>query len=352
MVEMNKLMLNTIVEKDDRLGWLDGLRGFAILLVMGAHFSIKQKYGVELGISKTGVSFLANILDIGAYGVQLFYMISGFTMCYMWQRYEQKSGFIRNFFIRRFFRLAPLFWLVMIISSIKYDVINETRMFLSFIFMTDFAPFTSYVAGGGTIDLEFTFYLLLPFMVNYMYRVELPILWIAISLVWAYFNKDGALFSKHHFILSQGMFFVIGGYLYHYSKKSAPRILSNAYALPIVLITAIFLLNTINGELKPVFVAGIFFILLLCSCHGTGATIDNRFMRFLGILSFSLYLVHFAVLASLATLIKVYGGYGYGTVGLLILIIPSVLVSIITYMYIEKPGIKLGRRIIKKLENK
>ena len=57
MVETNKLMLNTIVEKDDRLGWLDGLLGLAILLVMGVHFSIKQKYGVELGISKTGVFF-------------------------------------------------------------------------------------------------------------------------------------------------------------------------------------------------------------------------------------------------------------------------------------------------------
>jgi len=55
-----------------------------------------------------GVSFVA---DQGARGVQLFFVVSALTLSMSW--YDRHDG-VAAFFIRRLFRIAPMFWLAVI----------------------------------------------------------------------------------------------------------------------------------------------------------------------------------------------------------------------------------------------
>lgn len=80
------------VQSPVRLGWLDGLRGWAVIMVVGVHVMFKIREGVEQGVSLTPNIDIWNKLlffQWGMWGVQLFYTISGFTLCYMWHIYKQ-----------------------------------------------------------------------------------------------------------------------------------------------------------------------------------------------------------------------------------------------------------------------
>src|SRR5690349_21021518 len=87
-----------------RLGALDALRGIAILMVILFHTSVDFPPDQRLG----------RLLGIGNFGVQLFFLVSAITMCHMWQERRNEAGRQFKFYIRRFFRIAPLFWLAMI----------------------------------------------------------------------------------------------------------------------------------------------------------------------------------------------------------------------------------------------
>src|ERR1700726_1235091 len=82
---------------------LDFLRGIAILGVLSFHVFI---------IFDVDNSFVRAVMVQGVYGVQLFFFVSSFTMCLMWDLRSGESRRAVKFYIRRFFRIAPPFWLV------------------------------------------------------------------------------------------------------------------------------------------------------------------------------------------------------------------------------------------------
>ena len=91
-----------IVIPSKRIKTLDFLRGIAILGVIAIHTSQYIKPEVKI------VELLA---QAGKFGVQLFYFISALTMCYMWELRKGEKKLIKKFYIRRFFRIVPLFWM-------------------------------------------------------------------------------------------------------------------------------------------------------------------------------------------------------------------------------------------------
>lgn len=84
---------------------LDALRGIAAIVVLLHHFLYvySQRYGYDSFNFFQGVD-ISN--SLGRYGVELFFMISGFVIS---MSLENKRG-IRYFFISRFSRLFPTFW--------------------------------------------------------------------------------------------------------------------------------------------------------------------------------------------------------------------------------------------------
>lgn len=82
-----------------RLAFLDAARGIAVLLVLVQH-------GLGLGYPPFA-QWTAENIDLGRVGVLLFLCISGFII----PQSLEDGGFNPRFWIRRFFRLFPAYWL-------------------------------------------------------------------------------------------------------------------------------------------------------------------------------------------------------------------------------------------------
>src|SRR5882724_6762406 len=90
---------------------LDGVRGIAVLLVVVAHFALL---------------FPASHISGGLLGVDVFFVLSGFLITSILIKEFDTGGEIslRNFYARRFLRLMPAYWtLLMLIYLFAYQIL-------------------------------------------------------------------------------------------------------------------------------------------------------------------------------------------------------------------------------------
>src|SRR4051812_44006338 len=82
-----------------RLDFLDGLRGIAALAVFMAHAIHKVAPGFS--------AYYEPYFNMGNWGVVLFFLCSGFILPVSLER----QGSLGRFWVRRFFRLYPMYWI-------------------------------------------------------------------------------------------------------------------------------------------------------------------------------------------------------------------------------------------------
>jgi peptidoglycan/LPS O-acetylase OafA/YrhL len=93
----NTMAPNAAAQKHSRLAWLDVLRGFAALCVVFDHGSTLMLMPVR--------DFLYRWLDLGEYGVFVFFLVSGYIIPASLER----KGSVRGFWTSRLFRLYPMY---------------------------------------------------------------------------------------------------------------------------------------------------------------------------------------------------------------------------------------------------
>jgi peptidoglycan/LPS O-acetylase OafA/YrhL len=97
-----------------RLAWLDALRGFAALCVVFDHGSTLLLLPVR--------SFLYQWLNLGQYGVFVFFLVSGYIVPASLER----KGSVRGFWIGRALRLYPMFLVALALSAVAYETGHGT----------------------------------------------------------------------------------------------------------------------------------------------------------------------------------------------------------------------------------
>ena len=152
-----------------RLEYFDYGRFFAIMgviLVHTAQFSISSFF---IGDSFAG---------LGRFGVQLFFIISGSTIYLTYNSLMRKtSNPVRSFYIKRLFRIVPLF----ILMGLYYSFKSNLNIFKVLSPLSGFDPrYLNAISGGGSIWLEMYFYLLFP-LYFFLREFKLNVLFIAIA---------------------------------------------------------------------------------------------------------------------------------------------------------------------------
>lgn len=143
---------------ESHLPSLDGMRALSILLVLGYHADLAR-----LDVNGSGQYF-------GRLGVFVFFVISGLLITWLMLRERDATGAfsLRNFYIRRFLRILPVFWLflltVSILKSAHVISIEWLDIFRAFTFTYNYIHFSHswWVGHCWSLSLEEQFYLVWP----------------------------------------------------------------------------------------------------------------------------------------------------------------------------------------------
>lgn len=86
---------------------LDGIRGIAILMVLGVHFYRRELFHEHAVLNMLTGRFAS----LGNYGVELFFVLSGFLITGILLDYQREPGSLIKFYSRRSLRIFPLYYL-------------------------------------------------------------------------------------------------------------------------------------------------------------------------------------------------------------------------------------------------
>lgn len=96
-------------ERSEHIPELDGIRGIAILMVIGFHL-VHSMPCVQQALPAS-ISVMSRL---GQSGVDLFFVLSGFLITGILLRHRLQEGALRNFWGRRVLRIFPLYYLTLI----------------------------------------------------------------------------------------------------------------------------------------------------------------------------------------------------------------------------------------------
>lgn len=363
---------SAIDTKIHHLSFVDGLRGVAILMVLVVHVS--GQIGAQNYVSET----LHNYILSGSRGVQLFFILSAFTLFASSKTRFAKEKYPKaNFYLRRFFRIYP-FWFMISVFWALYNHVELKYFLASITFLFGFLRFNvnyDLVPGGWTLFVEESFYLFL------------PLIFLKINNLWKAFGFTAALFllsdiwvklftrvevlNQNNFVIlaPPAQWFVFGlgiiAYYLYVNKEFMKKVINNKEA--ILLLNALSLMGLwfiVAKDIRYVAV-GLLFLVLASFSEKTimGRLSRNKLLGRYGKYSYSIYLLHFVFLFTWPAQLLINKFLNY--TGLLnspleirfALIFPIFCIFMLgvgwlSYRFIEGPSILFGKRVIKIFDDK
>ncbi len=317
-------------------------------------------------------------------GVQLFFVISAFTLCLSLEsRGEREQHVLRNFYIRRFFRLAPMFYLALIGNLIfcrtttgewlpKGMVWSDAG--LALLGMHGIKPgiINTIVIGGWTVAVETNFYMVLPllFMLIRNVRSAVMLLWISMVMcgslsyllgvahndIWEYFTF--LYFPVEFPVFCMGILaYQLWRWITDLHLEARRRRRLSGW---LMLMAGAIFVSSLPVSNEKLYWSSLAFVPFIVGCAlADWKLIVNPVTVFMGKISYCVYLVHFFVLMGLydgAQHFMVLGPNAYkGSVAGFFLLLVDVICITLPLAYglhvaVEKPGIALGRRIVRRGE--
>ena len=356
----------------DRLNFIDSLRGWAAFYVVCYHLALLPN--PDLAIP----AWLAPIIMAGGTGVSLFFVVSAFTMCYTMRLRKDEPQLTRRFYLRRFFRIAPLFYVWMIASFLRdyhwYGVTHTWReIWMSLSFVYNFVPGQEqgFVWASWTLGVEMVFYLVFQLIYRWVqdYRKAAGFFLLTLALS-ASFSRIVTLLPipaaernlfLHYSFLNNLPIFACGMLAYFLHERFLRgQVRDRAWGFVLIAFAVAGYAALLSGKLN--FLLDIlYWQALIFSCLLLGLAIlpwrplVNRTTLFYGAISYSFYLNHPTLVVALTPAYKrIYSWpllptlqYGLAlalTVGLLTLL------SYATYRLIEQPSLRLGSNLIRRMK--
>jgi peptidoglycan/LPS O-acetylase OafA/YrhL len=348
---------------------LDTLRAIAALVVVIGH--------IELQKSDNGIPNLINHpyikLASGHVGVVLFFVLSGFLITYLLMKEKEKAGRIsfKNFYLRRIFRIWPLYYLIILISFLFFKA--DYSLGSAALCLTIF-PNIAHAFNMGwptspqlwSIGVEEQFYLFWPLIITLIPDKKkilyLSIFFIGYSFIpyfitfinpgifkietWGYFIGDFFYGSKFNSMCFGGIL----GFMYATNHKNLKFLYNNyvaytSFFLAFVLWFSGFDPRFFRDELYTLLFGIV--ILNIATNDKLKFNIETRLFSFLGKISYGIYMYHWIIILLALKIISstvfeniiIYNVILYTTV-----LLGTILLSWISFISFEKYFLNLKKR--------
>jgi peptidoglycan/LPS O-acetylase OafA/YrhL len=337
------------------------------------------------------------IIRSGGPTLDLFFLLSGFVLIHQYERRRElqpvsdpsatKRFYFIQFFVRRFFRIAPLYYVLLLVSFLEQPLLEKATLYIThhaWVFMEIFRdvswtnlvlhltfafgvlPKYCYHSGlpDWTVGLEIQFYIVFPILILLILRFGYTAMAIA-SLLAAIlcdqiFSPFANSFPMASFLPIKLHLFVLGMLIAAAFHKRI-NILAACIAVAVVpylpLLENIrrFNLVWLTGDLA---MAMILFLLTCSKGHLRTALTPFRMvlnaapLQKLGQISYAVYLVHLLVIPPVVALLM-HVPWAVALPGKPRFLLFSLAVmafmfpiSLLLHHFIERPGVGLGKRLL------
>lgn len=333
-----------------RIEYLDYSRFFAIIGVIFVHTCNHSKYSYFL---------LESIAPIGRFGVQLFFIISGATIYLSYSSLLSRSSSpIKAFYIKRFYRIFPLF----MIMGFYYSFTEHYNLYKILNPLSGLDPrYLNAIAGGWSIWNEMYFYLLFPIYFKFRNTTTNIIIFCVACLLFTnviHFrifelgSKEQMLDYDYLNIFNQLICFIIGVEYMAGNYRKILIIFSVYFFIGISLKAAFFNNSFWTADygssyfLALLSVLGVVFISILKFVFAKYLNLRNglipRLAAAVGKVTYTSYMVHFLVIEFLLKmkLMTLYAEVNFVLVAIITLSLGYLLKPIT-----EDPFMRLGNRL-------
>lgn len=321
----------------ERLATLQGLRALAALSVLFFHI---------------------RLIGVGYFGVDIFFVISGFIVCYVSQRQPD------HFLAKRLIRIIPLYWVAtagMIVVATTFPALLQSTEVTAATALKSFL-FIPYERGTGlvqpilflgwTLNYELLFYSLFALCLALWPR-QAPQACSALLIALAFLGQMAELPLPWGFWCDPRILEFVAGiaafYIYSGNRpwlKSIPTAV--AYALAVASIAGMVMQTTLGPKSYDLTVCGpLSFILVLSALSLEGRMKVAAIVVLVGDASYSLYLLHPYVVNAIEKAFLPLTTFSVLTVvASVIAIVASIVAAIICYRMLEKPANSWLRRYL------
>jgi len=323
--------------KNSNIPILDSLRAFAAISVCLFHFVC-----TTIGYIET--QWVLDSFSIGKYGVQLFFVISGFIIPWSMYQANFKLKNIFKFALKRLTRLEPPYIisivLALLILFVRENFLNVENNHIAVSF--------------NQVFLHFGY--LIPFFENYQWLN--PVYW-TLAIEFQYYFFIALLFLP---LINSNLVYriLVGLCIAGLSFVGNEKFLF--YWLPVFYIGILTFLFKIDFIKKREFYLSLFFLLSFCFYKYPIASViymaipviailfftnyKIAVFNFFGKMSYSIYLIHPLIGASIINLLS---HHYYGTFSKILVILTGLVVTLISsyimYLVVENPSKKLSASI-------
>ena len=333
-----------------RIFQLDFLRFIAITPVFFLHFFASfKKNNFEFGLDW----IYEHIIKYGGWGVELFFVLSGFLMTSK-MLLNIKKEFIfkslKQYLKSRFYRIYPLFFITTSIIFLSglifriFDISKDGSEFIKTIFLVQqfFSnDFNIINPVTWSLEIEIQFYIfigVLMFLFNYFQidkRKSILIGCFILSIIITLISRENFLI-RHLFFYIDFFFLGVLLKLFYNEKKAFFEKSSFLYDILFISVFPLVYLVKSSFQYNHLLILIIYFILFISvfKLKYFDFIIKNYFLQLLGKISFSFYLLHYVIIEFYFMFIVKYFTIPIIINCILLFIIIS-LISYVFYKYIE-----------------
>ncbi len=320
---------------------IDFLRGIAAFAVTLLHCSSSTLPEVKL-------NYLYDVFFYGKYGVQVFFVISGFVIPYSLYKHNYQLSLFFNNLWKRFLRIAPPAYAVILLYCIFQFTVkfvngnyvdglvepNFINTFSNIGFCVSLTEGSWFVLPFWSLEVEWQFYLLIGFLFPIVLRSSIRLILAGMLIIYilGYFSVAQIFIYAGFFTLGIGLFL----------RKE--ELITHNYFWIITLVS--ILACYINRTLLETVAAIIAFMVIYF-----GGNLNYKVTNFLARISYSLYITHFLLIIVLDMFMKKLGLLHFHdtAIGKLLVFIVYVVLSLtfaqLFYIIVEKPFLKKSKTI-------